>query len=173
VGTARGGGGVKTLGGGVNRPRWRRCEYGGVNGVVDAHTPDTHTHDKNNTPNPQTNTPNKHLTTLEGGATTVRATSNARVDGRAEPVGVKVCRGRCAPVGFKGHVGFGCAWWFRLWWQSYMLNTRNEENDTVFYSYVACFVNTFTLNVYVSMSYTELTRRNMLFICLWLRHRNT
>jgi len=32
---------------------------------------DTHTHDKNNTPNPQTNTPHKHLTTLEGGATTV------------------------------------------------------------------------------------------------------
>jgi len=39
-------------------------------------TPDTHTHthDKNNTPNPQTNTLHKHLTTLEGGATTVRAT---------------------------------------------------------------------------------------------------
>ena len=36
---------------------------------------DTHTHDKNNTPNPQTNTSHKHLTTLEGGATTVRATS--------------------------------------------------------------------------------------------------
>jgi len=34
----------------------------------------THTHDKNNTPNPQTNTPYKHLTTLEGGATMVRAT---------------------------------------------------------------------------------------------------
>jgi len=44
---------------------------------------DTHTHDKNNTPNPQTNTPHKHLTTLEGGATTVRATSHARVGGRA------------------------------------------------------------------------------------------
>ena len=47
-------------------------------------TPDTHTHDKNNTPNPQTNTPHKHFTTLEGGATTVRATSHARVGGRAE-----------------------------------------------------------------------------------------
>jgi len=39
-------------------------------------TPDTdthtHIHDKNNTPNPQTNTSHKHLTTLEGGATTVR-----------------------------------------------------------------------------------------------------
>ena len=33
---------------------------------------DTHTHDKNNTLNPQTNTSHKRLTTLEGGATTVR-----------------------------------------------------------------------------------------------------
>jgi len=33
-------------------------------------TPDTHTHDKNNTPHPPKNTPHKHLTTLEGGATT-------------------------------------------------------------------------------------------------------
>ena len=48
-------------------------------------TPDTHTqHDKNNTPNPQTNTPHKHLTTLEGGATTVSATSHTRVGRRAE-----------------------------------------------------------------------------------------
>jgi len=31
----------------------------------------THTHDKNNSPNLQTNTSHKHLTTLEGGATTV------------------------------------------------------------------------------------------------------
>ena len=37
-----------------------------------------HAHDKNNTPNPQTNTSHKHLTTLEVGATTVRATSHAR-----------------------------------------------------------------------------------------------
>jgi len=43
------------------------------------HPQHTHTHDKNKTPNPQTNTPHKHLTTLEGGATTVRATSHARV----------------------------------------------------------------------------------------------
>jgi len=35
-------------------------------------TPPTHTHDKNNTSNPQTNTSHKHLTTLEGGAATVR-----------------------------------------------------------------------------------------------------
>ena len=41
-------------------------------------------HDKNNNPNPQTSTPHKHLTTLEGGATAVRATSHARVGGRAE-----------------------------------------------------------------------------------------
>ena len=33
---------------------------------------DTHTHDTNNTLNPKTNTPHKYLTTLEGGATTVR-----------------------------------------------------------------------------------------------------
>jgi len=32
---------------------------------------DTHAHGKNNTPNPQTNTSQKHLTTLEGNATTV------------------------------------------------------------------------------------------------------
>ena len=50
---------------------------------------DTHAHDKNNTPNPQTNTSHKHLTTLKGGATTVRATSHARVGGRAD---VSVCR---------------------------------------------------------------------------------
>ena len=54
----------------------------------------THTHDKNNSPTPQTNTSHKHLTTLEGGATTVRATYHARVGGRAEvSVGgrVEVC----------------------------------------------------------------------------------
>jgi len=51
--------------------------------VTHTHTPtenntadaDTHTHDKNNTPNPQTNISHKHSTTLEGGATTVRATA--------------------------------------------------------------------------------------------------
>jgi len=54
---------------------------------------DTHTYDKNNTPTPQTNTPHKHFTTLEGGATMVRATSHARVGGRAEvSVGALVCR---------------------------------------------------------------------------------
>jgi len=39
-------------------------------------------------------------------------------------------------------------------WAANMLNTRNEETNAVFYSYVACFVNTFTLHMYVSMSYT-------------------
>jgi len=41
----------------------------------------THAHDKDDTPNPQTNTPHKHLTTLEAGATTVRATTHAWVGG--------------------------------------------------------------------------------------------
>ena len=48
--------------------------------------------------------------------------------------------------------------------EPYMLNTRNEEKNTVFYSYSACFMNTFNLNMYVSMSYTGIIRRNMLFI---------
>jgi len=39
-----------------------------------------------------------------------------------------------------------------------MLNTQNEETNTVFYTYVACFVNTLTLNMYVSMSFTGFTR---------------
>jgi len=33
-------------------------------------TPDTHAHDKHNTPNPKTNTSHKHFTTLEGGRVT-------------------------------------------------------------------------------------------------------
>ena len=53
-----------------------------------------------------------------------------------------------------------------------MLNTRNEEYNAVFYSYLACVVNTSTLNIYVSMAYTGWTRWNTVFICLWLRHRN-
>ena len=32
--------------------------------------------------------------------------------------------------------------------------------NTGFYLYLACFVNTFALSMYVSMSYTGLTRRN-------------
>jgi len=44
-----------------------------------------------------------------------------------------------------------------------MLNTLNEEQNAIFYSYLVCFVNTFILSMYVSMSYTALTERNMLF----------
>ena len=55
----------------------------------------------------------------------------------------------------------------------YMLNARNAVKNTVFYSYLAWFVNTFTLNMCVSMSYIGLTRRNTVFKFLWLRHRNT
>jgi len=54
-----------------------------------------------------------------------------------------------------------------------MLNTRSEKQNTVFYSYLACFVKIFTFNMYVSMSYTGLIRRNTVFIFLWWRHRNT
>ena len=43
---------------------------------------------------------------------------------------------------------------YSTWYLPYMLNTRNEEKNTVLYSRLACFVNTFTLNMYVSMSYT-------------------
>ena len=56
---------------------------------------DTHTHTRTTRTTPQTNTPHKHLTTLEGGATTVRATFQSRVNPRggefsSEPDG-------CAP----------------------------------------------------------------------------
>ena len=54
-----------------------------------------------------------------------------------------------------------------------MLNARNEEKNRIFYSYLACFLNTSTLNMYVSLSYTGLTRRKTVFRFLWLRHRNT
>jgi len=56
---------------------------------------------------------------------------------------------------------------------SHMLNTRNEKKNAVFYSYVACFVNTFTLNIYVSMTYAGLARRNTLFVFVELPHRDT
>ena len=46
---------------------------------------DSTRHDENNTPNPQTNTSHKHITTLEGGAATVRATSHARLTWRVNP----------------------------------------------------------------------------------------
>ena len=47
-------------------------------------TPDTDTHTHTTRTTPQTNTSHTHLTTLEGGATTVRATSHAWVGGLAE-----------------------------------------------------------------------------------------
>ena len=36
----------------------------------------------------------------------------------------------------------------------YMLHTRIEEKNTRFFSYSACSVHIFTLNMYVSMAYT-------------------
>jgi len=56
---------------------------------------------------------------------------------------------------------------------TYMLNTRSEEKNTVFYSCSSCLVNALTLNTRVFMPYTGYTRRNTLFVLLWLRHRNT
>jgi len=56
---------------------------------------------------------------------------------------------------------------------AYVLNTRSEEENTVFYSDLACFVNIFTSDMYGFLSYTGLTRRNTLFTCVWLCHRNT
>jgi len=63
----------------------------------------------------------------------------------------------------------------------YVLNTRRDEaKHRVLYANIACFVNTVTcfvtavtLNMYVSLSYTGLTRWNTGFVFLWLRHRNT
>ena len=36
-----------------------------------------------------------------------------------------------------------------------MLNTQSEETNTIFYSYSAWFLNTLTLNMYVSISYAR------------------
>jgi len=54
-----------------------------------------------------------------------------------------------------------------------MLNMRSKEYHTVFYSYFARFMNTVTLNRYVFLSNTGFARRNTVFICVWLRPRNT
>jgi len=48
-----------------------------------------------------------------------------------------------------------------------------EGKHTVFYSDLACFENTLTLNMCVVLSYTGLARRNTRFVVVWLRHRNT
>ena len=57
--------------------------------------------------------------------------------------------------------------------QPFMLNTRDQAYNTLLYSYLACYVNTSTLSMQVFMSYTGFTRRDTLFIFVWLRHRNT
>jgi len=57
--------------------------------------------------------------------------------------------------------------------RGYMLNTRSEGYNTVFYSYLACFVNTVTLNMYGLLSNTAFTRRNTLVVLVWRSHRNT
>ena len=57
--------------------------------------------------------------------------------------------------------------------QAYIWNTQIEEYDTVFYSYLAYFMNTSILNIYVSMSYTGVTRQNTVFVFLWLHPGNT
>jgi len=54
-----------------------------------------------------------------------------------------------------------------------MLNMRSEEQNTVFCSYPARFMNTVTLNMNMFLPNTGFTRRNTLFIFLWLRPRNT
>ena len=56
---------------------------------------------------------------------------------------------------------------------SYILITRSTAKNTVFYSYLACFVNTVILNMYIFMSYTGLSRRYAVFLFMRLRPRNT
>ena len=43
----------------------------------------------------------------------------------------------------------------------------------ILYIFLACFVNLLALNMYESMSYTGVPRRNTLFIFVGLRDRNT
>jgi len=57
--------------------------------------------------------------------------------------------------------------------RTYTLNMRREEQNTVFYSYLARFTNTVTLNMYMFLSDTGLTTRNTSFVFVWLRPRNT
>jgi len=58
--------------------------------------------------------------------------------------------------------------------QAYMLNMRREAYNTGFYSYLACFMNTVTLNMNMFPSNkTGFIRWNMVFIFLWLRPSNT
>jgi len=54
-----------------------------------------------------------------------------------------------------------------------MLDMLSKEYNTAFYSYLARFMNTATLNMYMLLSNTWFTKRNTLFIFVWLRPRNT
>jgi len=45
---------------------------------------------------------------------------------------------------------------------AYMLNTWSEEQKTGFYSYLACFVDTSSVDTYVFVSYAGYTRWNRL-----------
>jgi len=56
--------------------------------------------------------------------------------------------------------------------QANVLNTQSRERNTVFYSDWACFANTLTLNMYVSMSFHRVQQAEC-SVFLWLRHRNT
>jgi len=53
-----------------------------------------------------------------------------------------------------------------------MLHTQSEERTTVFYSYLACFRNTFVLHVYVFLSNAGFIRQNTVFVFLWRRPGN-
>jgi len=57
--------------------------------------------------------------------------------------------------------------------RAYVLNTRSDDINTILYSDFTYFVNTFTLNMYVSMPGKGFNRRNTLFVFLRRRHRNT
>jgi len=53
-----------------------------------------------------------------------------------------------------------------------MLNTRSEDYNTVFYSCLARFMNTVTLNMNMFLSTTGFIGRNAVLILVWLRPRN-
>jgi len=63
--------------------------------------------------------------------------------------------------------------WDRWYALSLHVEYAERRKNTVFNAQVACFMNTVTLYMYVSMLYTGLHRWNMLFVFLWLRHRTT
>ena len=55
----------------------------------------------------------------------------------------------------------------------YMLNMRGGGIHYGILFIFACFMNTVPLNVYIPMPYAGLTRRNTLFVFVWLRPKNT